>query len=206
MVVDDEPDVVDLLSLMLESQGYDIITAYGGSECLEKLEHEIPDLILLDLIMPDVDGWEVLDRIRQNERLKSVFVIILTAKQLTAEVVQKKAQYIAEYLVKPVTKGGLISAIENIASYSKELNEFTEAAERSGVDQVTIDRYIELDRQVGTYKRLCTSLIQTFTRRRLKADGSAKNTMDSVKQLISLRERDLMKLHEEIEERIEADR
>jgi two-component system response regulator VicR len=206
MVVDDEPDVVDLLSLMLESQGYDIITAYGGSECLEKLKHEIPDLILLDLIMPDVDGWKVLDRIRHDDRLKSIFVIILSAKQLTAEVVQKKAPYIAEYLVKPVTKGGLVSAIETIASCSKELNKFTDAAKRAGVDQATISRYIELDQQVGTYKRLSTSLIQTFTRRKLETDGSAKNTMDSIKQLISLRERDLVRLRVEIEARIGADR
>lgn len=204
MVVDDEPDVADLISLMLESQGYEVIPAYGGNECLEKLEHEIPDLILLDLIMPDIDGWGVLDRIRQDERLKSVSVIILTAKQLTAEVVQKKARYITEYLVKPVTKGGLISAIENIASYSRELNKFTRAAERSGVDQATIGRYIELDHQVGTYKRLCTSLIQTFTRKKLEADGSAKNTMDSINQLISLRERGLAELHAEIEAQINA--
>jgi two-component system response regulator VicR len=205
MVVDDEPDVADLISLMLESQGYEVISAYGGNECLEKLEHEIPDLILLDLIMPDIDGWGVLERIRQDERLNSVFVIILTAKQLTAEVVQKKAQYITEYLVKPVTKGGLISAIETIVSYSRKLNEFTDAAERSGTDQATIDRYIELDHQVGTYKRLYTSLIQTLTRKRLEADGSAKNTMDSINKLISLRERDLTKLHAEIEEQIKAD-
>ena len=202
--MDDEPDVADLITLMLESQGYDVMPAYGGNECLEKLETETPDLILLDLIMPDIDGWGVLDRIRQEERLNSVSVIILTAKQLTAEVVQKKARYITEYLVKPVTKGGLISAIENIMSCSKELNEFTGAAERSGVDQATIDRYIELDHQVGTYKRLYTSLIQTLTRKRLEADGSAKNTMDSINQLIRLRERGLAKLHAEIEEQIKA--
>ncbi len=203
--MDDEPDVADLITLMLESQGYDVRTAYGGNECLEHLKHETPDLILLDLIMPDIDGWGVLDRIRQEKRLNSVFVIILTAKQLTAEVVQKKARYITEYLVKPVTKGGLISAIEGIALYSRELNEFTSAAKRSNVDQAMIDRYIELDHQVGTYKRLCTSLIQTFTRKKLEADGSAKNTMDSINQLISLRERDLAELHAEIEELIKAD-
>ncbi|MEA1907709.1 MAG: response regulator [Euryarchaeota archaeon] len=205
MVVDDEPDVVDLITLMLESQGYDVIPAYGGNECLEKLKHETPDLILLDLIMPDIDGWGVLDRIRKVERLNSVFVIILTAKQLTAEVVQKKARYITEYLVKPVTKGGLISAIENVVSYSRELNVFISDAKRSNVDQAMINRYIELDRQVGTYKRLCTSLIQTFTRKKLEADGSAKNTMDSINQLISLRERGLAKLHAEIEKQIKAD-
>ncbi|MEA1907254.1 MAG: response regulator [Euryarchaeota archaeon] len=202
--MDDEPDVADLISLMLESQGYEVISAYGGNECLAKLETETPDLILLDLIMPDIDGWGVLDKIRQDERLNSVSVIILTAKQLTAEVVQKKARYITEYLVKPVTKGGLISAIENIMSYSRELNEFTGAAERSGVDQATIDRYIELDHQVGTYKRLYTSLIQTLTRKRLETDGSAKNTIDSINQFISLRERGLAKLHAEIENQIKA--
>ncbi len=177
----------------------------AATNVLKSWRHETPDLILLDLIMPDIDGWGVLDRIRQEERLNSVSVIILTAKQLTAEVVQKKARYITEYLVKPVTKGGLISAIENIASCSRKLKEFTSAAKRSGVDQATIDRYIELDHQTGTYKRLCTSLIQTFTRKRLETDGSAKNTMDSINQLISLRERGLAKLHEEIEQQIKAD-
>lgn len=206
MIVDDEPDIVDLLSLVLGSRGYDIITAYGGGECLEKLQHATPDLILLDLIMPDIDGWEVLGRIRQDERLKSIPVVILTAKQLTAEVAQTKAPYITEYLVKPITKEGLISVIEGIMSSSKKLDDFVAAASMAGVDQEMIDKYVQLDQQTGVYKRLYTSLMQTYTKKRLKKEESVKNTMNSIKRLIGLQEKNLAKLHAKIKDMIEAKR
>jgi len=60
MVVDDEPDIVDLLLLMLDGTGYEVITASGGNDCLEKLKQGVPDLILLDLIMPDLDAGRCL--------------------------------------------------------------------------------------------------------------------------------------------------
>ena len=204
MVVDDEPDIVDLLKLMLGSQGYDVITACGGSECLEKLQQDMPDLILLDIIMSDIDGWTVLSRIRQDERLKSIPVIILTAKQLTAEVAQKKAPYITEYLVKPITKEGLLSVIENIISSSKKIEDFIAAARKAGVDQDIIDKYVQLNQQTGAYKRLHTSLTQIYTKKKLEREKSIKNTMDSIKRLIDLRERDLTKIHARIEEMIAA--
>jgi len=204
MVVDDEPDVADLLSLMLESQGYEVISAYGGNECLEKLEHEIPDLILLDLIMPDIDGWEVLNRIRQDDRLKSIPVVILTAKQLTADVAQKKAPHITEYLVKPVTKEGLISVIEDITSSSKKLGDFIAAARKAGVDQEMIDRYVQLNQQTSAYKRLHTSLMQIYTKKRLEEEDSARNTMRSIERVIDLKGRNLEELHTRIGEMIDA--
>lgn len=59
MVVDDEPDTVDLVKLVLETEGFEVITAYSGSECLMKLDEEKPDAVLLDIMMPEMDGWEV---------------------------------------------------------------------------------------------------------------------------------------------------
>jgi len=204
MVVDDEPDIVDLLLLMLDGTDYDVITASGGNDCLEKLKHDVPDLILLDLIMPDLDGWGVLSSIRQDERLKSIPVVILTAKQLTADVAQKKAPHITEYLVKPVTKEGLISVIEDITSSSKKLSDFIAAARKAGVDPEMIDKYVQLNQQTSTYKRLHTSLMQIYTKKRLEEEGSAGNTMRSIERVIDLKGRNLEELHTRIGEMINA--
>ena len=204
MVVDDEPDIVELLLLMLDGTDYDVITASGGNDCLEKLKHDVPDLILLDLIMPDLDGWGVLNNIRQDERLKSIPVVILTAKQLTADVAQKKAPHITEYLVKPVTKEGLISVIEDITSYSKKLGDFIAAARKAGVDPEMIDKYVQLNQQTSTYKRLHTSLSQIYTKKRLEEEGSAGNTMRSIERVIDLKGRNLEELHTRIGEMINA--
>ena len=204
MVVDDEPDIVELLSLMLDGTGYEVITASGGNDCLEKLKHDLPDMILLDLIMPDIDGWEVLTRIRGDTRLKSIPVVILTAKQLTADVAQKKAPHITEYLVKPITKEGLISVIEDITSSSKKLGDFIAAARKAGVDQEMIDRYVQLNQQTSAYKRLHTSLMQIYTKKRLEEEGSARNTMRSIERVIDLKGRNLEELHGRIGELIDA--
>jgi len=205
MVVDDEPDIVYLVSMMLDLRGYEVVTAHSGSECLEKLQEELPDLILLDLMMPIMDGWEVLDRIRADERLKSIPVVILTAKQLTADVVHKKAEYITEYLVKPITQEGLISVIEDIVSASRKLDSFVSAARSAGVDQETIDRYVKLDRETGTYKRLCASLDQIYTKKPIGADAPAGHVLKSIRRLIDLRERDLAELHARISDAIDLD-
>jgi len=204
MVVDDEPDIVDLLLLMLDGTDYEVITASGGNDCLEKLKHDVPDLILLDLTMPDLDGWEVLNRIRKDERLKSIPVVILTAKQLTADVAQKKAPHITEYLVKPITKEGLISVIEDITSSSKKLGDFIAAARKAGVDREMIDKYIQLNQQTGAYKRLHTSLMQIYTKKRLEEEDSARNTMKSIERFIDLKGRNLEELHTRIGAMIDA--
>ena len=64
MIVDDEPDTVDLVKLVLETEGFEVMTAYSGRECLEKMALEKPDAVLLDIMMPEMDGWEVLKKIR----------------------------------------------------------------------------------------------------------------------------------------------
>ncbi|HEY9246403.1 MAG TPA: response regulator [Candidatus Methanoperedens sp.] len=64
MVVDDEPDTVDLVKLVLETEGFEVLTAFSGAECLQKLAFERPDAVLLDIMMPEMDGWEVFKKIR----------------------------------------------------------------------------------------------------------------------------------------------
>ena len=78
--VEDHADMIDLVRLILEPKGFQVIGAIGGREGLEAIQREKPDLVLLDLMMPDMDGWEVHRRMKADERLRNIPVIVVTAK------------------------------------------------------------------------------------------------------------------------------
>lgn len=120
MVVDDEPDVVDLIKLVLESDGYSVITAYSGKECLEKLDKETPDLILLDIMMPQMDGWEVFRRIRADERTANIPVAMLTAKtQSIDKMIGLHVVKVDDYITKPFGRSELLERIKKILKEKK---------------------------------------------------------------------------------------
>ncbi|HID95000.1 MAG TPA: response regulator [Candidatus Latescibacteria bacterium] len=85
LVVDDEPQLVDLVSTILESEGFTVLKAYGGREAVEIVRQERPDLMVLDLLMPGMDGIEVIYALHADEALKGIPVIVFTAKELTEE-------------------------------------------------------------------------------------------------------------------------
>lgn len=78
--IEDHADMIDLVKLILEPKGFEVIGAIGGREGIEAVRREMPDLVLLDLMMPDMDGWEVHRRMKADERLKGIPVIVVTAK------------------------------------------------------------------------------------------------------------------------------
>jgi CheY-like chemotaxis protein len=82
LVVDDDLDSVKLVGMMLQRRGYDIIAAQSGSQALAKAQAENPDLVILDIMMPDVDGYEVCRRLRANPATADLPIIMFTAKIL----------------------------------------------------------------------------------------------------------------------------
>jgi len=78
MVVDDEEDILYLVGAILKKAGYEVTTVLSGEECLERLKSEKPDLILLDIMMPEMDGWEVCKRIKEDKETKDILVVMLT--------------------------------------------------------------------------------------------------------------------------------
>ncbi|MFW6147943.1 MAG: ATP-binding protein, partial [Thermodesulfobacteriota bacterium] len=84
LVVDDEPDQVTLISKLLQEQGYHILQAYDGEQALESVKFVRPDLIILDLMMPKMNGFEAIDHLREREETKEIPIIVLTAKELNA--------------------------------------------------------------------------------------------------------------------------
>lgn len=79
LVIDDDPDLVETVSLMLQSKGHHVITAYGGVEGLKKVRSERPDAIVLDVMMPDKDGFQVCKEIKADPGLREIPVLLLTA-------------------------------------------------------------------------------------------------------------------------------
>ena len=85
LVVDDEEHIVMILKDSLEFSGFQVVTAYNGVEALERVELDSPDLIILDIGMPKLDGWEVCRRLKSDEKTKAIPVIILTAYAQTSD-------------------------------------------------------------------------------------------------------------------------
>ncbi|MBU2560647.1 response regulator [archaeon] len=115
MIVDDEVAAVHIAKLVLKRHGYEVVEAYSGEGCLEKIKEEKPDLILLDVMMPKIDGWEVLRRIKENEELKAIPVVMLTVKPLNAETLKRKEMgYLSDYVIKPFSKEDLIACVREV--------------------------------------------------------------------------------------------
>jgi CheY-like chemotaxis protein len=119
MVVDDEPDILAMVEMILNRKGYEAILAEGGAEALELLKKTKPDLILLDLMMPGMDGTEFLRRLRSDENLKDIPVIVVSVRS-TIEKESREAMELADdYITKPIDLPTLYTAIEEMLKEKK---------------------------------------------------------------------------------------
>ena len=115
MIVDDEPDTVQLVKTILEGGGYAITEAYSGSECLEELKTDHPNLILLDIMMPDMSGWDTYDQIREKD--KNVKVAFLSVIKVSNERKEKLvSEGLSDYITKPFTVDELLGRVGRILS------------------------------------------------------------------------------------------
>ena len=116
MVVDDDEGMLVTVRRMLAPEGYDVITAVSGKECLDKLRRTIPDCLLIDIMMPEMDGWMLLREIRKVPMLRDVPVIIITAKPAGPMVITQRRKSdldFFDYINKPFTKDELIGALRD---------------------------------------------------------------------------------------------
>ncbi|MCJ7571827.1 MAG: response regulator [Candidatus Thermoplasmatota archaeon] len=113
MVVDNEPDIVDLTRTVLELGGYQVVTAYSGEECLRRLEKEKVDLVLLDIMMPGMSGWDVFNRInKKSTQIKVAFMSVLEISDKRKQVLIDEG--LADYIMKPFDKETLLNRVDKI--------------------------------------------------------------------------------------------
>ncbi len=114
LAVDDERHIVRLVQVNLQRAGYDVVTAFDGKEALEKIKTENPDLVVLDVMMPYMDGFEVLQTLRKDPATRELPVIMLTAKAQDADVFRGWQSGVDCYLTKPFNPMELISFVRRI--------------------------------------------------------------------------------------------
>ncbi len=113
MVVDDEPDIIYLVSKILKGEGYEVVSARSGDEALKILKKEKPTLILLDVMMPGLDGWETCKRIKDDPALKNITVAMLTVKSEDEDKVQSFDYAIADWhIAKPIEKEKFVRTVK----------------------------------------------------------------------------------------------
>jgi two-component system response regulator VicR len=121
--IEDEYDMIDLVRLILGQKGYEVVGAIGGREGLTMVQQELPDLVLLDLMMPDMGGWEVYQQMRAEESTREIPVIIITAKaQSIDKVLGLNIAKVDDYISKPFSPQELIDSVESVIAKQASAN------------------------------------------------------------------------------------
>lgn len=180
LVVDDEPEIVDIVKRMLRNK-YDVIGAYDGEECIKVAKKEKPDLILLDILMPKMDGWETLKKLKEDEELKDIPVSMLTALPLTPEDTKDKPiDKIENYIVKPFTKEILLKKIEDIFEREAEAEKLYKELKKELGDEIA-EEYMRLIKTINRQRRLIGVIIDCAVE---EYKQSVRNIILSQKRLI----------------------
>lgn len=113
--IEDDPKTIDLVKLILRREGFDVISATNGRDGLTAIEQACPRLVLLDLMMPDMDGWEVYQAMRANKDMKHIPVIVLTAKaQSIDKVLGLHIAKVNDYITKPFSPTELVQSVRKV--------------------------------------------------------------------------------------------
>ena len=119
LCIEDHPEMIELIRLILGRQGFDVDGAEGGRKGLKAMQENPPDLVLLDLMMPDMDGWEVYRQIKANDQLKEIPVIAVTAKaQGIDRVLGLHIAGMDDYITKPFGPQELVASVEHVLGAS----------------------------------------------------------------------------------------
>lgn len=159
LIVDDDPFNLDLLEQELTDQGYAIERANDGEEALEKVESFLPDVILLDYMMPKMNGIEVVKRLKQNESTKGIPVILLTAKGSLEDKVRGLDAGADDYVVKPFDSFELLARVRSMVRI-KEMHDSLEEWNRTLAEKVK-DQVGEIERMARLKRYLSPQIAET---------------------------------------------
>jgi len=120
LCIEDEQEMIDLIRLILSRRGFDVRGANSGEEGLKIIHEKHPDLVLLDLMMPDMDGWEVYQKMKGDETTRNIPVIVVTAKaQSIDKVLGLHIAKVDDYIAKPFSPQELLNSVDNVLGGKK---------------------------------------------------------------------------------------
>ena len=144
LMVDDEADILKVVRKRLEREGYEVLVASGGKQALILLEKEIPDLILLDITMPDMDGIEVCRKIKEQKFISHIPVIFFTACGSVDDKIRGLDKGVHDYITKPIEHRELLARIKAVLKVSEHYNEISFKDELTGLYNYNFfERYFE---------------------------------------------------------------
>jgi DNA-binding response OmpR family regulator len=114
LIVDDEPSLIVALQFLMEQNGYDTMVAFSGEEAMETIARQHPDLILLDIMLPVVDGFEVCQRVRENPEWKDIRIVLVTALGSEANAAKGLALGADAYITKPFANADLVAKVREL--------------------------------------------------------------------------------------------
>ena len=179
LLVDDNTDLLSLFSTVLAHKGYNVLTAAGGAQCVSVLLKQIPDLVLLDIMMEPVDGWEVLSSIRENSTTHRLPVIMVTGKQPTRDEILHHLAEIDGYIIKPITIAELVHLVSTCFQRQKRINALVEEVQTAGASQTMVEEYRQLCRLVAAGSAL-TRIIPELT---MDIDDLIKNARKQIDEI-----------------------
>ena len=141
LIVDDDPAIREMFSTLLTDEGYKVLSAAGGTECLDHLSRTTPDLIILDIMMHPVDGWETLELIRKNPATTDIPVIMFSGKSPSCKEIIQYGGWVEGYLMKPL---GLMMITESLEA----------VFERCRTDTAARQHYLENGADPGLVREL----------------------------------------------------
>jgi len=198
LIADDEPEIVNIVKKMLEDH-YEVITASDGEECVAMAKKEKPDLILLDILMPKLDGWGALKKIKSDDELRDIPVSMLTALPLTPDDTKDKPiNSIENYIVKPFRRETLLKKIEDIFERESEAKKVYNELKKE-IGEETAEEYLRLVKAMNRHRRLIGVIIDSAAE---ELKNSVKNLILSQKRLIET----IKKRTDEIEQLLEEKR
>jgi CheY-like chemotaxis protein len=146
--VDDSTYIVDGLVALLKRRGYDPIASHGGDEALAIMNKVKPDLILLDIMMEPMDGWETLERFKGNPETSNIPVLMFSAKKITPEEAKEHSINIEDFVSKPVNPAQLLEAIQRIFARRTAVSSEVSDARDAGHDTIIVDEYAALRKSI----------------------------------------------------------
>ncbi|MHC4480067.1 MAG: response regulator transcription factor [Planctomycetota bacterium] len=119
LVVDDEPHILRSLGFVLQRAGYEVLEARGGAEALRLIAQERPDLIFLDIMLPELDGYEVCRRVKSDDELAATYVIMLTARGQLADREESLTAGADEYMTKPFSPSRAVARVQEALAQTR---------------------------------------------------------------------------------------